>query len=203
MKVAEKRRPVRAAITAVGHYVPPEIRDNTYFTERLATSDEWIVSRTGIRQRRVLTAGGTSDLAAPAARQCLAARGIHAEDVDCIIVATITPDHVFPPTAAIVQQKLGASNAWRFDLSAACSGFPYALNTSCALVTSGAVSRRIANWFSKPQSPLWSTPCRSSCFAMTLRKRASRGLCRIRPICGSLKRWGDDLAFLIARARSA
>jgi 3-oxoacyl-[acyl-carrier-protein] synthase III len=131
----------RVAITGIGHYVPADVRDNCYFTNRLETTDDWIVSRTGIRERRVLTAGGTSRLAVPAVRCCLKMRGIEADEIDCIIVATITPDHVVPPTAAIVQRVLGASRAWGFDLSAACSGFPYALSVGSALVASGRARR--------------------------------------------------------------
>jgi 3-oxoacyl-[acyl-carrier-protein] synthase-3 len=131
----------RVAITAIGHHAPPDVRDNQYFTERLNTTDDWIISRTGVRERRVLIDGGTSDLAIAAARRCLAMRGIEADDVDCIIVATITPDHVVPSTAAIIQHKLGASQAWGFDLSAACSAFPYALTVGASLVTAGVAHR--------------------------------------------------------------
>ena len=130
---------MRAAITATGHHVPDEIYPNAYFAERLETTDEWIRSRTGIEERRFASTGGTSDLAVAAARRCLEARGISAAAVDGIIVATMTPDRPLPSTAAIVQRKLGATHAWGFDVSAACSGFIYALITAAKLVESGAL----------------------------------------------------------------
>src|SRR5215470_19626445 len=111
----------RAAITATGRYLPPDIFPNAYFEARLETSDAWIQSRTGIAERRFASTGGTSDLAVPAANDCLAARGISAAMLDCIIVATMTPDRLCPSTAAVVQRKLGAINAWGFDLAGACS----------------------------------------------------------------------------------
>jgi len=132
---------LRAAITGIGHYVPPDIRDNRYFGGQNGVSEEWIFQRTGIRERRILAAGGTSDLVVPAAHDCLRSRGLGANDVDCVIVATITPDHIVPSTAAIVQHRLGAEKAWGFDLSAACAGFPYALNVAASLVTSKAARR--------------------------------------------------------------
>ena len=105
----------------------------------VATSDEWIVQRTGIRQRHMVEKGvATSDLAAEASRRLLERRGISASEIDCIIVATVTPDMFFPSTACILQEKIGARNAWGFDLSAACSGFPYALQVGAKLVESGA-----------------------------------------------------------------
>ncbi|GBD06535.1 3-oxoacyl-[acyl-carrier-protein] synthase 3 protein 1 [bacterium HR21] len=132
----------RAAITSVGHYVPETVYPNSYFEQYLDTSDAWIVERTGIRERRFACNGATSDLIIPAARQCLERRGISAEDIDCIIVATVTPDYFFPSTAAVVQRKLGATRAWGFDLSAACSGFIYALVVAAKLVEAG-FSRRL------------------------------------------------------------
>ena len=106
------------------------------------TNDEWIVERTGIRERRIAEKGtATSHLATEAARACLARRGISAGEVGCIIVATVTPDMLFPATACLVQDKLGAKNAWGFDLSAACSGFTYALQVGAKLVESGAHDR--------------------------------------------------------------
>jgi 3-oxoacyl-[acyl-carrier-protein] synthase-3 len=106
------------------------------------TTDEWITSRVGIRERHILDKGqATSDMAVEAARICLAKRGIAPTDVEVIIVATVTPDMLFPATACLVQDKLGATGAWGFDLSAACSGFVYALQVGCKLVESGAHSR--------------------------------------------------------------
>ncbi len=103
------------------------------------TNDEWIVERTGIRERRLVDPGvATSDLATEAARRCLAARGIEAREVEAIIVATVTPDMFFPATACLVQDRLGATGAWGFDLSAACSGYIYALQVGAKLIESGA-----------------------------------------------------------------
>jgi 3-oxoacyl-[acyl-carrier-protein] synthase-3 len=103
------------------------------------TNDAWIVERTGIRERHLVDKGvATSDLAAEAARRCLASRGIQPTEVEAIIVATVTPDMIFPSAACVIQNKLGATGAWGFDLSAACSGFPYALQVGAKLVESGA-----------------------------------------------------------------
>jgi 3-oxoacyl-[acyl-carrier-protein] synthase-3 len=105
----------------------------------VATNDQWITERTGIRERHIVEKGvATSDLALAAAQDCLARRGIEPSQIDAIIVATVTPDMMFPATACIVQDKLGAPNAWGFDLSAACSGFLYALQVGAKLVESGA-----------------------------------------------------------------
>jgi 3-oxoacyl-[acyl-carrier-protein] synthase-3 len=128
----------RAAITSVGHYVPPDIYDNAYFESYLDTNDKWIRERTGIEERRVLKEGGTSELAVPAINLCLERRGIGAEEIDCIVMATVTPDMLFPSTASIIQGKIGATKAWGFDLEAACSSFLYALNVGTRLVESGA-----------------------------------------------------------------
>jgi 3-oxoacyl-[acyl-carrier-protein] synthase-3 len=104
----------------------------------VATSDQWIMERTGIRERHIVDKGvATSDLAAEAARKCLAVRGIAPTEVEVIIVATVTPDMMFPATACLVQDKIGAKGAWGFDLSAACSGFPYALQMGAKLIESG------------------------------------------------------------------
>ncbi len=126
-----------AAITAVGHYAPDHVVPNSYFESYLDTTDAWIVTRTGIRERRFLDEGATSDLATEAAKRALAMRGIGPEEIDCIIVATVTPDMFFPSTAALVQHKLGAKNAWGFDLSGACSGFIFALTTGTQFITAG------------------------------------------------------------------
>src|SRR5215470_15640680 len=103
------------------------------------TSDDWIVERTGIHERRVAAKGqATSDLAAAAARTVLEKRGIDAAELDLIIVATVTPDMFFPSSACLVQNKIGAKKAWGFDLSGACSGFVYALATGTQFIASGA-----------------------------------------------------------------
>jgi 3-oxoacyl-[acyl-carrier-protein] synthase III len=133
------RHSVRAKISAVGAYVPPRLLTNADLEKLVATNDEWITERTGIRERHIVEKGiATSDLAVEAARKCLAARGIDASEIEVIIVATVTPDMLFPATACLVQDKLGAPGAWGFDLSAACSGFPYALQVGAKLVESGA-----------------------------------------------------------------
>ncbi|MFZ1730135.1 MAG: beta-ketoacyl-ACP synthase III [Bacteroidota bacterium] len=126
-----------AAITAVGHYAPEKVVPNSYFATYLDTTEEWIMTRTGIRERRFLENGATSDMAVEAAKKALAMRGIGPEEVECIIVATVTPDMFFPSTAALVQTKLGAKNAWGFDLSGACSGFLFALATGAQFIKSG------------------------------------------------------------------
>lgn len=106
------------------------------------TSDEWIYSRVGIRERHLVDKGkATSDMAVEAAKKCLADRGIGADQVEVVIVATVTPDMFFPATACLVQDRLGAKGAWGFDLSAACSGFIYALQVGAKLVESGAHSK--------------------------------------------------------------
>jgi len=131
--------PVRAKITAVGAYVPPKLLTNLDLEKMVATNDQWIQERTGIRERHIVEKGvATSDLAVEAAKLCLAKRGISAAEVEVIIVATVTPDMLFPATACLVQDKIGAKGAWGFDLGAACSGFIYALQVGAKLVESGA-----------------------------------------------------------------
>jgi 3-oxoacyl-[acyl-carrier-protein] synthase-3 len=133
------RNPVRAKISSVGSYVPPRLLTNADLEKMVATNDQWITERTGIRERHLVDKGiATSDLAVEAARVCLARRGIDASEIEAIIVATVTPDMAFPATACLVQHKLGAPHTWGFDLSAACSGFPYALQMGAKLVESGS-----------------------------------------------------------------
>ncbi len=130
---------VRARISALGTYVPPRILTNADLEKMVDTNDEWIVTRVGIRERHIVEKGvATSDLAVEAARKCLAERGIGPEEVEVIIVATVTPDMLFPSTACLVQHKLGAVGAWGFDLAAACSGFLYALQVGAKLIETGA-----------------------------------------------------------------
>jgi 3-oxoacyl-[acyl-carrier-protein] synthase-3 len=129
---------VGAKISSIGIYVPPKLLTNADLEKMVATNDQWIVERTGIHQRHIVEPGvATSDLAAEAARVCLAKRGVDASEVDAIIVATVTPDMMFPATACLVQEKIGATKAWGFDLSAACSGFIYALQVGAKLIESG------------------------------------------------------------------
>lgn len=130
-----------ATITSIAHYVPPEVFTNEYFEKYLDTSHEWIMERTGIAERRFAKTGACSDLIVPAAEQCIAERGISKEEIDCVIVTTVTPDHLFPSTAAMVQKKLGLKNVWGFDLSAACSGFLFGLATAASIVESGLYKR--------------------------------------------------------------
>ncbi len=132
------RNCVQAKISSVGAYVPPKLLTNQDLERMVATNDQWIVERTGIRERHIVEKGtATSDLAVEAAKKCLEKRGISPNEVEVIIVATVTPDMMFPATACLVQDKLGAKGAWGFDLSAACSGFPYALQVGAKLIESG------------------------------------------------------------------
>ena len=134
----------RAAITGVASYVPERILTNTELARSLDTSDEWITTRTGIRERRIGAPGETtSAMAAHAVRRLMTSRGLEPQDVDAIIVATVTPDMVFPATACLIQDQLGLSRAWGFDLSAACSGFLYALTIGAQLIATGAHQRVI------------------------------------------------------------
>ena len=128
-----------AAITSVGHYLPDERLTNSDLEAMVETNDEWIRTRTGIRERRILGDDGkaTAFMATEAAREALDKRGLTPDDVDVIVVATVTPDMLFPATACLVQDNLGASNAWGFDLSAACSGFLYGLTTGAQFVETG------------------------------------------------------------------
>ena len=132
-----------ACITSVGHYLPEGRLTNADLEKMVETSDEWIVTRTGIRERRILEPGlGCSYMASRAASECLERAGLDPAEVDAIIVATITPDFFFPATAALVQHAIGAKNAHGFDLSAACSGFVYALSVGAQMIESGR-NRRV------------------------------------------------------------
>ena len=130
---------ITAAITAVGGFVPEDKLTNFDLEKLVDTNDEWIRSRTGIEERRILKGEGkaTSDLVVPAVQQLCEKRGISPEEIDCLIVGTVTPDMVFPATANIACDKLGAKNAWSFDVSAACSGFLYTLTLGASLIESG------------------------------------------------------------------
>jgi 3-oxoacyl-[acyl-carrier-protein] synthase-3 len=132
----------RAKITAVSHYLPERRVTNTDLERIVDTSDEWIVERTGIRERRVAAKGqATSDLGTAAAVRLLEKRGIDAAELDVIIVATVTPDMFFPSSACLVQTKIGAKRAWGFDLSGACSGFVYAVATGAQFIGTGASNK--------------------------------------------------------------
>jgi len=129
---------VHAAITAVNAYVPEYILTNKELEGMVETNDEWIVSRTGIKERRILKGNlGTSDMAAHAVEGLLKKRGINAEEIDLIIFCTTTPDMVFPASANILAHKIGAVNAWGYDLNAACSGFLYGLATGSQFIETG------------------------------------------------------------------
>jgi len=129
----------RAAITSIGRNLPPQVLDNKHFEQFAATNDEWIRTRTGIVTRHHAAPGtGSSELATKAAQECLERRGIAASEIDCIVLATVTPDMIFPATACLVQDNIGATKAWGFDISAACSGFVYALTVGAQFIESGA-----------------------------------------------------------------
>ena len=134
---------LHAAVTAVGGYVP-EFRLTHFELENMVdTNDEWIRTRTGIEERRILKeeGKGSSDLGAPAVLEICRKRGISPEEIECIICATVTPDMVFPATANVISDKIGAKNAFSFDLGAACSGFLYALSVGSAFIESGRYSK--------------------------------------------------------------
>ena len=136
---------VRVKISALGTYTPPRLLTNFDLEKLVDTSNDWIMERTGIRQRHIVDKGiATSDLAAEAAKDALQERGIPATDIQAIFVGTVTPDMLFPATACLVQEKIGAKGAWGFDISAACSGFVYALQTAVKFVESGAHQRVLA-----------------------------------------------------------
>ncbi len=134
---------INAIITGVGGYVPDYVLNNEELSRMVDTNDEWIMTRIGIKERRILNEEGlgTSYLARKAAKQLLDKTGVSPLDVDCVIVATTTPDYHFPSTASIVIGKLGMENAFAYDLQAACSGFLFAMDTASALITSGRYKR--------------------------------------------------------------
>jgi 3-oxoacyl-[acyl-carrier-protein] synthase-3 len=128
----------RVEIKSLATYVPPRVLTNADLEKMVDTTDEWIMQRTGIRQRHIADKGvATSDLATMAAREAIEKAGLTPDDIDVIVVGTVTPDMLFPSTACLVQAKLGANKAWGFDLSAACSAFTYALTVGNSLVSSG------------------------------------------------------------------
>ena len=138
-------RPIRAKISALGTYVPPRLLTNADLERMVDTTDEWIMTRVGIRERHIVEKGvATSDLAVEAAKKALAQRGWAPTDIETIIVGTVTPDMFFPCTACLVQDKLGAKGAWGFDVSAACSAFVYTLQVGAQLIASGAQKRVLA-----------------------------------------------------------
>lgn len=135
----------KAAITAVSGYVPENKLTNADLEKMVDTNDEWIKSRTGIEERRILKdpTKATSDLGAAAVNRLLEKRGIDPEEIDMLICATATPDHLFPSTANIISDKCGLKNAWSYDLMAACSGFIYALSTASQFIETGKYKKII------------------------------------------------------------
>jgi len=138
-------RRIAAKITGVSGYVPPRVMSNADLEKLVDTDDAWIRERTGIRERHVAEKGvGASDLATAAARQLLKCKNVPASEIDLIVVASVTPDMMFPATACLVQNNLGATHAWGFDLSAACSGFLYALTVGAQFVGAGTQKKALA-----------------------------------------------------------
>jgi 3-oxoacyl-[acyl-carrier-protein] synthase-3 len=128
----------RARISSIATFVPPRVLTNAELEQMVDTSDEWIMQRVGVRERRIADKGmATSDMAKEASLKAIACAGLTPADIDFIVVATTTPDMLFPSTACLLQAKIGATKAWGYDLMAACSGFPYALTTAAQLVASG------------------------------------------------------------------
>jgi 3-oxoacyl-[acyl-carrier-protein] synthase-3 len=129
---------IAAKITGVAGHVPPRVVTNLDIEKKVDTTDEWIRTRTGIRERHYADPGvAASHLGAEAAKKVLAARGVRPEEIDMIVVGTVTPDMLFPSTACLIQDRIGATKAWGFDLSAACSGFVYALTVGAQFVGAG------------------------------------------------------------------
>ncbi|HSH72798.1 MAG TPA: beta-ketoacyl-ACP synthase III [Methylophilaceae bacterium] len=157
---------IYSRIAGTGSYLPERILTNAELEKMVDTTDEWIVTRTGIRERHIAAEGEfTSDLAVAAARQAIKAANISEADIDLIIVATTTPDNIFPSTACLVQDKLGISRCPAFDIQAVCSGFVYALTTAdnfiksgstkCALVIGAETMSRITDWTDRGNCILW------------------------------------------------
>jgi len=134
----------RVKISGLGTYVPPRVLSNDDLEKMVETTNEWIVQRTGIRERHIVEPGvGTSDIAEPAASAAIADAGLTPGDIGFIVVGTTTPDTLFPSTACLLQAKLGIPNAWGFDLGAACSGFTYSLSVGWTMVATGAVEHAL------------------------------------------------------------
>lgn len=155
---------ITAAITAVGGYVPEYRLTNKELETMVDTNDEWIKSRTGIEERRILKGEGlgSSDMGTEAVKEMCKKRGISPEEIDCLICATVTPDMVFPATANIICDKAGMTNAFSFDIGAACSGFLYALNTGAAFIESGRYKKVVVVGVDKMSSIIDYTD-RSTC----------------------------------------
>ena len=138
-------KPIRAKISALGTYVPPRLLTNADLERMVDTNNEWILTRVGIRERHIVDPGvATSDLAVEASKKVLQQRGFTPADIELIVLGTVTPDMLFPSTACVVQDKLGAKGAWGFDLSAACSAFVYSLQVGAQFIATGAHKRVLA-----------------------------------------------------------
>jgi 3-oxoacyl-[acyl-carrier-protein] synthase-3 len=138
------RKGLPVSITGLGSHVPERVLTNEELAQRVDTSDEWIVARTGIRERRIAAPDeALSDLALPAARAAQEQAGVRGADVDLIVVATVTPDMAFPSTAALLADMLGAGEAGAYDLSAGCTGFPYALAQAYGMIAAGLASKAL------------------------------------------------------------
>ncbi len=133
----------RAKISGIGRYLPEYVLTNKELETMVDTNDEWIRSRTGISERRILKDPdkATAFMATEAAKEALADANVDASEIDMIVLGTVTPDYMFPSTAALVQKRLGAVNAWGFDVSAACSGFLFALSTGSMMIESGRAKK--------------------------------------------------------------
>ena len=128
---------ITAAITGVQGYVPEHVLSNEDLTKIVDTSDEWITTRTGIKERRIMKNGASSDMAAEAVKSLLKKKNIDPLEIELVVLASVTPDHLFPSTANILCDKVGMTNAWGFDLLAACSGFLFALTTASQFIENG------------------------------------------------------------------
>ena len=137
MKHSIDMKKITAAITGVEGYVPEHILTNEDLAKMVDTTDEWITSRTGIKERRIMKDGASSDMAAAAVKKLLEKKGIDPLDIELVVLATVTPDYPFPSTANVVCDKVGMKNAWGYDLIAACSGFIYALSTGAQFIETG------------------------------------------------------------------
>lgn len=157
-------------ITSMGMYVPDRVLTNKHLEKMVDTTDEWIRSRTGIRTRHVAPPGTpASDIAKPAVLEALENRGLHPDDIDQLIVTTVTPDMLFPSTACVLQEKIGAKNAWGYDLSAACSGFLFGVGVGYQAVASGTadlvavvgvdVLTTITDWTNRNHCVLFGDAC--------------------------------------------
>ena len=134
---------ITAAITGVQGYVPEKVMTNFDLEKIIDTTDEWITTRTGIKERHILENGATSDMGAAAVQQLLEKKGVDPLEIDLVICGTVTPDHPFPSTANIISDKTGMKNAWSFDVSAACSGFLYARTTGSQFIETGKYKKVI------------------------------------------------------------